>query len=119
MKLIKTTALALIVSNIQAIHLNVQNESVAILQETTTTLTRFKDGNGHVKTRKQAANETVQDNGTLTQEGNSTFSHTLAEANSTITDNTSTMIQLEDDAADALNAPTSDHEATFVQIESE
>ena len=118
MKLIKTTALALIVSNIQAIHLNVQNESVAILQETTTTLTRFKDGNGYTKTRKQAANETVQDNGTLTQEGNSTFSHTLAEANSTI-DNTSTMIQLEDDAADALNAPASDHEATFVQIESE
>ena len=114
MKLIKTAALALIVSNINAIQLNVQNDSVVHIPGSS--LTMFKDNTGATKTRKQAANETVQDNGTLTQDGNATFSHTLAEANSTIIDNHTTMIQLLDNASESHNA-THDN-ATFVQLKS-
>merc|ERR1719230_881101 len=116
MKLIKTAALALIVSNISAIQLNAQNESVAIISEST--LTSFKNGNGHIKTSKKAANETVQDNGTLTQNDNATFSHTLAEANSTIIDNHTTMIHIQDNASESHNATVHDN-ATFVQLKSD
>lgn len=112
MKLIKTAAIALIVSNSSAIQLNVQSESV--VQIPGATLTLLKDNSGLIKARKQAANETVQDNGTLTQEGNSTFSHTLAEANSTI-ENHTTMIQLLDNASESHNATAHDN-ATFVQL---
>ena len=114
MKFIKTTTLALIVSNISAITLNVQNESVSIVSEQQ--LTSFKNGHGQTKKLKKNANETVEDNGTLTQEGNSTFSHTLAEGNSTL-DNASTMIQLEDDMAE--HAATAQDHTSFVQLKSE
>ena len=113
MKLMKSAAaIALIVSNISAIQLNIANESVAL--QPGTALTHMKDGVGTMKNNTKAANSTVQDNGTLTQEGNTTFSHTLAEANDTIIDNHTSMIQLMDNASDASNA-TQDA-ATFVQI---
>ena len=66
MKLTKTAALALIISNISAIQLNVSIESNGTTPEASFMM--LKDSGS--KIRKQAANETVQDNGTLTQEEN-------------------------------------------------
>ena len=116
MKFIKPAALALIVSNISAITLNTQNASVAIITESS--LTSFKNGNGHIKTSKKAVNETVQDNGTLTQNDNATFSHTLAEANSTIIDNHTTINHAQDNGSESHNATVHDN-ATFVQLKSD